>query len=92
MCPYEHFYATREKRTMPLGEIAGEALGGLVRIVGQFFAEIVFEVLIKGTGYLIVRPFIPTVDPDGALVVTIGIAFWVSLGGLGLVLYRVLVA
>jgi len=77
---------------MPLGEIAGEALGGLLRIVGQFFAEIVFEVLIKGAGYLIVRPFRPSVNPDGALVVTIGIVFWASLGGLGFVLYRTLVA
>ncbi len=68
---------------MPVAEIAGELLGFIGRILLQFFVEIVFEILVKGVGYLIVRPFNRNIDPDGAVVIVVGIVFWLSLiGGL----------
>lgn len=64
-----------------MGEIAGEILGGFLRLRGYILTETVFEVLIKGTGYFICRPFYKRVNPDGILVVFVGLLFW------GLVLY-----
>ena len=66
---------------MPLGDIAGELIGGLLRVIGQFVLEIVLEILIKGPGYVIVRAFRrrESVDPDSAVVILVGILFWVVL-------------
>ncbi len=69
---------------MPLGEI----VGGLFEIIGRFLAEIfiqlIFELLIKGPGFLILRfVFLKKdndIDPDGILVVFIGLMFWGILG------------
>jgi hypothetical protein len=44
---------------MPVGEIAGEALGGFVRVVGRILFEIFFEIIIQGTGYVLVRTVRP---------------------------------
>lgn len=56
---------------MPLGEIAGEVLGGLLRLVAQFFLDVVLEIIIKLPGYIICRLFSKNVDPDGVLVVVV---------------------
>lgn len=61
---------------MPIGEIAGELLGGIFRILGNFLAEVVFEILVKGLGYLVCRLFSKSVDPDGISVVLAGFAAW----------------
>jgi hypothetical protein len=53
---------------VPIGEIAGEVFGGALRIIGRVLAEIVFEICVKGLGYLVCKPFYRTVNPDGALV------------------------
>ncbi len=70
---------------MPIGEIAGELFGGLFKLIGRLFAEIIIEILIKGTGYLICRIFSKRVDPDGILVVLVGLCF-LGLLGFGLFL------
>jgi hypothetical protein len=62
---------------VPIGEIAGELFGGALRIIGRVLAEVVFEVCIKGIGYLICRPFSRSVNPDGLLVTVVGLAAWV---------------
>lgn len=64
---------------MPIGEIAGEVLGGALRVIGRVLAEIVFEILVKGLGYLICRPFSRAVNPDGALVAVVGLITWALL-------------
>lgn len=66
---------------MPVGEIAGELLGGVFKLIGRIFTEIIIEILIKGSGYLICRIFSKRADPDGILVVLVGLSF---LGFLGL--------
>ena len=68
------------------GEIIGEVAGGVLRFIGRMLLEGIFELLIKGVGYLICRPFKRTVDPDSGLVVVVGLVFWVAMGG---VLYAV---
>jgi hypothetical protein len=35
---------------MPLGDIAGEALGGVFRVIARIVFEIVVEWLLRGTG------------------------------------------
>ncbi|QSX40484.1 hypothetical protein [Shewanella cyperi] len=65
---------------MPIGEIAGELLGGVFRILGHFLIEIVLEVLIKGLGYLICRPFSKSISPDGILVIVVGLLAWAAIG------------
>ena len=62
---------------MPIGEIAGELFGGVLRIIGRVLAEVFFEICIKGIGYLICRPFSRSVNPDGLLVTVVGLAAWV---------------
>ena len=73
---------------MPLGEIAGEVLGGIFRLVGELFLQIVVELLIKGPGYFICRLFRKEVNPDGAAVVFVGLLFWVLIGSGIYVVYR----
>lgn len=71
---------------MPLADLAEP----LLRIVG----EIIFEVLWKGAGYLIVKygwyfgrrdP-----DPDGWVVIVVGGVFWILVGFAGYHAYRFL--
>ncbi len=54
-----------------------EFIGEAFRCIGQLFIEIVLEFLISGLGYLLCKPFKKDVNPDGALVVVVGIVFWV---------------
>lgn len=54
----------------------------IVSSVLEALFSIVFEILIKGPGYLLLRLFQPAegVEPDGCLVVMIGLAFWAVVG------------
>jgi len=62
---------------MPVGEIAVEVLGGALRFVGSIFTEVIFEICVKGLGYVICRSFSRSVSPDGILVVVVGFAAWI---------------
>jgi len=58
-----------------------DIVGGAVRIVGQFFVEIVIEVLIKGPGYFLVKLISKSQpDPDGVYVLIVGFLFWIVVG------------
>ena len=63
----------------------GDVFAGFIAIIGRFLlhiiVDIVLEIFVKGTGYLIVRPFNRTVDPDGMLVAFVGIVFWLTVAG-----------
>jgi hypothetical protein len=64
-----------------IGDIVGEAAGGVLRFIGRLFLEIVFEFLIKGAGYVLCRPFARgKLDPDRWPVVVTGLLFWVVVG------------
>ncbi len=75
---------------MPIGDIAGELLGGALRAVGSVIVEVVLEIAIRGPGYLICRQFKSDIDPDGGWVVVVGVMFWVILGVIGYVSYSYL--
>lgn len=72
---------------MPIGEIAGEALGGLLRVAGRLFFEIVFELLIQGTGYWLLRRMRPSYEPGDAASAVAGLLFWAAIAAAGFWLY-----
>jgi hypothetical protein len=64
-----------------IGDIVGEVAGGALKFIGRIFLEVIFEFLIKGAGYILCRPFYNRrLDPDGGLVVFVGLVFWVAVG------------
>ncbi len=69
---------------MPLG-VSAEGLVGLIsRILAYLLVDICTEILIKGTGYLIVGTLSSRTsyepDPEGYVVVITGFAFWFLIG------------
>lgn len=68
---------------MPIGDIAGELLGGLLRIAGQIVSEIVLEYAVRWPGYLICRLFSREVDREGGKVLLVGLVFWVLIVVIG---------
>ena len=73
---------------MPLGDIAGEALGGVFRFIARILFEIVVEWLLRGTGALILRLIRPRREPGEADAILTGLAFWIAVAALGLWTYR----
>jgi hypothetical protein len=63
---------------MPLDSIVEGFLGGFLRIVLWVAVEIVFEILIKGLGYIICRPF-KKADIDDGFCAFVGIVTWIVL-------------
>lgn len=66
---------------MPLSSIAE----GIFSIIGEFLSQIVFEVMVKGAGYFILRYIFQIgrkseLNPDGASVIITGIIFWLLVG------------
>lgn len=77
---------------MPVGEIAGEAVGGVLRLVGRFLFEIIFELLIQGLGYVVIRVFRPGHEPGPGACAVVGLLCWGSLFAGGYFVYRATVA
>ena len=58
------------------------------RLIGQIFLEIIFELLIKGPGYLIVRAVSKSnPDLDSSVVTLSGLLFWCVIGGIDFTFY-----
>ena len=68
---------------MPIVEIVGEVVGGILRGAGQIIFEVVGEIAIRGMGYLIGRKFKRDIDADGFAVLLIGLGFWAVVGAGG---------
>jgi hypothetical protein len=73
---------------MPLGDIAGEALGGVFRVIARIVFEIVVEWLLRGTGALILRVLRPRHAPGEAAAALTGVVFWVAMIALCVWIYR----
>lgn len=73
---------------MPLGDIAGEALGGLIRFVARIVFEIVVEWLLHGTGTLILRVIRPRHEPSETAAILTGLIFWIAVIALCVWVYR----
>lgn len=68
---------------MPIGEIVGETLGGVLRFAGRILFEILFEVIIQGTGYVLIRIFRPNAVPGDVSIAVVGLIFWAAVGSGG---------
>ena len=73
---------------MPLGEIAGDALGGMARMAGRLLFELFVECMIRGAGYLLVRTLRLKAEPDDTICVVAGVLFWTVIGSGSYVVYR----
>jgi len=62
---------------MPIGEIAGEALGGVLRLVGRLLFECIFELFIQGTGRFLIRLVRPGSEPGEMACAAVGMLFWI---------------
>lgn len=69
---------------MPLDDLASS----FGRLIADIAIRLVGEILIQGVGYVICKPFKPNVSPDGALAFLVGLAFWLSFGYLGYILFK----
>ena len=74
---------------MPIGDIAGEALGGVARFAGRVLFEIVFELIVQGTGHLLLRFLRPKSDPGDTASAIVGLLFWAGVVAGGFWLYHV---
>lgn len=73
---------------MLIGELLGEALGVVLRILGWLFFELLFELVIKGSGSLVIRLVRPSAEPGDTACAIVGVLFWMAVGSGGFFLYR----
>lgn len=69
-------------------ETIAEGLSAVARFVVRILSEVLIELLCKGVGYRIWKPFKPAIDPDGVLVFLTGLAFWLVVFVLGYQVYE----
>lgn len=63
---------------MPIDEIGVGIFGAIFRFLGWILFEVIIEVLIRGLGYLVCRPF-KKVSVDSTASVVVGLIAWVSI-------------
>lgn len=73
---------------MPLGDLAGDALGGVFRFIGRLLAELVLELLVKGAGRAMLRILRPRSEPGDTAATLAGLLFWAVLVALAVLIYR----
>lgn len=73
---------------MPLGDLAGEALGGVFRVIGRLLVELVLELLVKGAGRAVLRVLRPRSEPGDTAATLAGLLAWAALLALAVVVYR----
>ena len=61
---------------MPLGDVAGEALSGAFRFIARIVFEIVVDVILRGTGAMILRLLHPKHEPGETAAMMTGLVFW----------------
>lgn len=68
---------------MPVGDVAGEALGGVIRFVGRVFVEFVLELLIQGTGGVVLKLLRPRHEPGETAAAIVGLVVWLVVAAVG---------
>ncbi len=77
---------------MPLGDIAGEAVGGVLRVAGRILFELIVELAIKGMGHVLIRILRPKSEPGEMACALVGLLFWALLITVGIVVHQRTVA
>lgn len=72
---------------MPAGEIVAEGLGFIARLAVQLVVEVVFEILIKGTGHLVLKTIRPRREPSDLASALVGIVILAAVIALAAGLY-----
>lgn len=73
---------------MPLDDIAGSLLGGFFRFLIWLMAELFFETLVKGTGHIVLSILRPNKEPSETACAWVGVAVWVMLVVIALMIFR----
>lgn len=64
-------------------EVLAEGFTAVLRLLAYVLKEaivqLLFETLIRGTGYLLCRPFSTSVSPDGFATTVVGLFAWIIL-------------
>jgi hypothetical protein len=75
--------ATISTRSLTMAaDLMAEAIGGLARVVVSLLVEVVFELAIRGVGRLLLGVGRPAREPDEAVCVVAGLAFWAVVAAL----------
>ncbi len=64
---------------MAIDDLATDFLSGALKALGKFFGNFVVEILIKGLGYLLCRPFSRNIDPESSTVGFVGVLAWLMI-------------
>jgi hypothetical protein len=70
------------------GEVAFELLAGIFRFLARIVVEVVFEILIGGTGHFILKTLRPRREPGEISSIVVGLIFWIFLIWAGWAAYR----
>ncbi len=73
---------------MPVEERVGGLLAGVFRFLASLFTDLVIEVAIQGTGYLLLRLLRPRSEPSEAAATLAGLCVWAILIGSALRLWH----
>lgn len=73
---------------MPLDDIAADILGKPLRFIARLLFEGVVELLLQGTGRLLLRLFRPRSEPGDTACALTGLAFWLAVVAAALWLAR----
>jgi hypothetical protein len=64
---------------MPIDEVTGSVVGGILRLVAWLFFDVFIEIVIQGTGYRILRWVRPEKTPSDAACTLVGLVFWLAI-------------
>jgi len=73
---------------VPVEELTGGLLSGALRLIWWLLSDLLLEVLIKGTGYLVLRWLRPGSKPSESAATVAGLCAWAVLGGIGFWLWH----
>ncbi|WP_363796341.1 hypothetical protein ABU614_12870 [Lysobacter firmicutimachus] len=68
----------------------GDVLGGALRLLGRLLFEGVVELLLHGTGWVLLKPFYGKKEPGEALCMLVGLAAWTAFAAAAFFAYRYL--
>lgn len=69
-------------------DAVGELLGGVLRFVGRILVELVVELLLYGTGHLLLKPFYRGKEPSDGLCALVGLLAWAAFAVAAFMAYR----
>jgi len=60
----------------------------MLRLIGRIFFELFFEIILHGTGHVLIRFVKPKSEPSDTACAIVGIAFWIAVYAGGYATYR----